>query len=130
MNYRKALTIPANTPASSPVAAGLSLPEGVIRLIRIYFPAGCCGLAHIRIMVTETQQWPSNLGEWFAGEDSEIEFEEAYRLTEAWNWVEIEGYNEDDTHDHTVTVQFAVEAAAAVGEYPRLGQFLDALRGY
>lgn len=129
MNYRYELELPASGSATDPEVSARLLPKGVIRHVRIYFPAGCCGLAHVRITVDETQVWPSTSGDWFAGEDGAIEFEENYPLTEAWHWVEVLGYNEDTAQTHTITVQLTVEAAAVVGKYPRLEQFLDALRG-
>ena len=109
MDYDFDLSIPANTPESDPVTVEFKVPAGMITRVRIMIPEGCFGLVHVRIMHYEYQVWPSNPGEWYEGDGVQIEFDESYRLEEDWNPIRIEGYNEDDTYDHTIRVGLSVQ---------------------
>lgn len=106
MFYNFTITIPANTLKSDRVVEVCDLTYGIIRHVAIAFPPGPKGLAHVVIYRYEHQLWPTNPGGSFAWDDYTIEFTEEFDLTERPHTLSIRGWNEDDTHEHTVTVRF------------------------
>jgi len=104
MIYQTELTIPAQTARTAPVTAEFTMPYGVIKRIAILFPFGCAALAHIQIYHNEFQVWPTTPGKSFVGDNTYLDFEENYELTEAWNQVRVVGWNEDDSYSHSVNV--------------------------
>lgn len=108
MRYQVSLLIPASTSIATPASESLLLPHGVLDELEIYFPWGCAGLAHVRVVHNESQLYPTSPGEWFEGNDILIEFPCEYELLEAWNSFRVEGYNEDDFYPHTPIVGLTV----------------------
>lgn len=134
MDYVFEKIIPINTAKSAALSEELFLPAGTIKHGAILFPAGCAGLAHVVVYHDEHQVWPSTPDATYHGEDGTIEFPADYRLPSGSNRFTVFFWNEDTVHTHTVTVILTVledrEGPGSLAErYPRLGQFLDALRG-
>jgi len=124
MDYSFELAVPANTLITAMVAYELSLPEGVIERIRIYFPWGCGNLCHIQIYHNESQRWPSIPGESYAGNDILIDFAESYELVEAWNRLVIRAWNDDDFYAHRPVVAFTVKAVEQIpGQLRQISPF-------
>lgn len=108
MFYVYTITIPANTPESSPEVEEIALAPGEIHQVEIGFPWGCAGLVHITINRHKHQMWPTNTGTSFAWNDYNHVFEEAEEcrgLEEKWS---IRGWNLDTRHDHTVQVRIGI----------------------
>lgn len=118
MRYQVSLLIPASTLITTPVTESLLLPFGVLDEVEVYFPWGCAGLAHVRIIQDERQLYPTSPGQWFAGNDILIEFPCQYDLREAWNSFRVEGYNEDDFYSHTPVISFVVLPATGLWRVP------------
>jgi len=105
MRYQTSLKIPANTEATNPASVRLRLTVGKVSHAFISFPAGCQGLVGTRVMRGGHQLWPVMPGEWFVTDDFVVPIQESYRiLDEPLNLV-FEGYNVDETYDHTITLQ-------------------------
>ncbi len=108
MEYVFRLTIPANTPKSSPERLNCQLTHGIINHVSVCFPPKKCNLAHLVIYRFEHQVWPTNPEESFAWDDYTIEFDEEFELLEWPYTMSIRGWNEDDTYEHTITVRFEI----------------------
>jgi hypothetical protein len=108
MQYTFPVLIPANTTAAEPVRVLTPLNKGKLVKVSVYFPWGCAGWAHIRILHYEHQLYPTNLDEWLAGNEILIEFECAYDVEQGHTEFKVEGYNEDDFYSHTPFVSFVV----------------------
>ena len=108
MLYRFGVTVPKNTPESSPHEVNVRLTVGVIERVEITFPAGCAGLVGLRILHREHVVWPTSPDEWFVTDDYTIQIHEHYMLTEGDQHLKIQTYNLDDTYDHTLIVRFEV----------------------
>lgn len=108
MFYEVSLNIPASTPPNNPANTTIRLTYGVIFRVEIQFWAGALGDVHVRILERGHQLWPTNVDEWFTGEDHVIEFDEQYMLDEEPFVLTIEGYNEDTVYPHEVVVRFGV----------------------
>ena len=116
MDYVFVLTIPASTLITAPVSTSLRIPEGEIQELRLDFPTGCAGLAHVRLLDLTKQIYPSNLGGYYRGDGVVFLIRDRYTLREAIQEVKLEGYNEDDTYDHTITVGMTVAGRELASE--------------
>ena len=108
MLYEFKLTIPSNTPKSSPLRERVELTRGVIHKVELEFPPGCLGLVHVIIRHFEHQIFPTNRDGDFASDNHVISFPEYYELAYPPYVLTLEGWNEDDTYSHTVTVRIGV----------------------
>jgi len=111
MIYQAALPIPAQTDFMDRLGLAFTMPRGTITRLSILFPSGCAGLAHIRIMHNEYQVWPTTPGQSFIGDGNYMVFDETYTLPDAWNYIRVEGWNEDDSYQHTINLWLAEEPA-------------------
>jgi len=108
MYHKKAVTIPANTPKTSPIRERIILTAGVIQKVDIEFPAGCAGLVGARILHREFQLWPLTPGEYFVTDNFTITFPARFELNEEPFGLTVEAYNEDTAYDHTLSFRFAI----------------------
>ena len=108
MYYAFPLKIPANTPKTVPIEQVLNLTWGVITHVAIRFPPNCAGLANIMIMEHRHQLWPTNLDEWFYGDDETIQWHDHHEVLELPARFTLLGYNLDDTYPHTPIVRFEI----------------------
>jgi hypothetical protein len=108
MLYRASITIPPNTSELSPERKTLKLTRGTVVKMFVVFPPGCCGLAHVRILDKESQQWPTSPDEDFNGEDYIFEWPEDYEVNEDPFEFTVEGWNSDNLYAHTPVVMVDV----------------------
>ncbi len=106
MYYDFNIIIPASTPKDTPIKETCKLTYGIVRHVAIAFPPGPKGLTHLVIRRYEHQVWPTNPDGNFAWDNYTIEFSEEFDLTTRPHTLTLVGWNEDDTHKHTVTVRF------------------------
>jgi hypothetical protein len=111
MFYEFALTIPANTPATSPLEQTVQLSPGTISYVEIQFPRGTVGLVHVRVRRTLHQVWPTNPDGDIAAEGVNVSWSDDYDLSEPPFELTLSGYNLDDSFPHTITFRFQVVAA-------------------
>lgn len=109
MLYRFEYTVPANTSKASPMVETMKLSPGTVEKVDISFPAGCGGLVGVRINRGLFQLWPLTVGEWFITDDFTVSFPGTFADLERPYLLTFTAYNVDDTYDHTITVQIAIE---------------------
>jgi len=119
------ITIPANTPKTTPVRQLLPIDFGLITRIDIVFPAGCGGLVRIRLLRYESQLVPLNPASWLRGDDETVPCEVYQEIYEAPAELKFEGGNEDDTYEHTIGVRINVIPKKKA---PSITQILEALK--
>lgn len=108
MQFSYPITISPDTTEAAPTREITKVCYGVLKQVSVYFPWGCAGLVGIRVLHYEHQLFPTNLDEWFTGNEIEIKFSCEYYILHGWNDFKVEGYNEDDFYDHTPIVAFNV----------------------
>lgn len=108
MQFAFDILVPANTTEQDPYRVATPLDYGQLVKVSVYFPWGCAALCGIRILHYEHQLFPTNLDEWFKGNEILIEFDCRYDILEGWNDFKVEGYNEDDFYAHTPIVTYNV----------------------
>lgn len=114
MFYSFALEILANTLATAPKELEVNLTWGVITEVEIRFPPRCVGLAKVKILERRHQLWPTNLDEWFYGNDETIKWDEYHELFVMPSIFTLLGYNDDDTYPHTPIIRFEILHPMAV----------------
>lgn len=89
----------------------LHVTKGLVYKVEFYFPSGSAGLMGVAAFDGLYQVWPSSVGEFFVGEDQEIDFDDLYLKESAPFEFQIYTYNTDDTHDHFVSVRIGLVSA-------------------
>lgn len=118
MFYSFDLEIPKNTPERAPEELEVNLTWGVITEVEIRFPPQVRGLAKVKILEHRHQLWPTNLDEWFYGNDETIKWDEYHELFEMPALFTLLGYNDDDTYPHTPIIRFEIlHPLAAMAKY-------------
>jgi len=116
--YSFDLEILANTLATAPKELEVNLTWGVITEVEIRFPPRCVGLAKVKILERRHQLWPTNLDEWFYGDDETIKWDEYHELFVMPSIFTLLGYNDDDTYPHTPIIRFEIlHPMAAMAKY-------------
>ena len=96
----------------------------------IYIPAGHHALAGMRILYGIEQLFPKQKDTWLRGEDESIVVDEWWDLVEQPITLRVQGYNLDDTYDHTFYIRITAlprEVALAHQTYlKRLGHEISA----
>jgi hypothetical protein len=104
MNYKTVISVPPNTGIYEPTELTFKLTQGTIIGGGVFLPWGCAGLVGIRLLRHNTQLYPLSPSEWYVGNDIQYSFEDNYELsTEPYELI-IQGYNWDDTYNHSPIV--------------------------
>jgi len=86
----------------------LELVSGVVHNVVLDFPAGCLYLCNVRIMRASFSVWPRNQGAYYKYEDFQLEIKDSWILPDGQKHLTLQGYNLDDTEDHTISVALQV----------------------
>jgi len=108
MLFQRDLLIESGKTVADPATDTMVLCEGTIVRYSLLFPPGCAGLAHVQVWLGGFQLIPWSRGLWAHGDDHLITGDTNYPVGPAPRIIMLLGYNEDDTHDHTVTVMLEV----------------------
>jgi len=122
------ITIPADTPETSPEEQTLKLTKGVITRMDVKFPPGCHGLVHVRLLRSEFQLVPLSRGEWVTGDAETVPTEGYYELTETPAQLKFVAFNDDDTYDHAVTVRVSIIKQEVAAPWQIIRDFVAILK--
>ena len=103
MIYGRRITFTHGGASTSPERTVWKLTEGMIYQVEIAFPPGCAGLVSVRLSDHAGQLYPYDRGEWFSGDGETITFPETHAVEGEPFELLVDGYNEDETYDHTVS---------------------------
>jgi len=104
MLFQKTVRIPANIPESDPVTSEITLSVGVMMSLRVYFPPGAAGLAHVQVWLQDYQLLPWERGEWATGDDLSVVDNSRRVIYEKPTTLKVVGWNEDTQYNHNVYV--------------------------
>lgn len=108
MQFTYPIEVEPDTLETDPTRVITKLCVGILQKVSVYFPWGCAGLVGIRILHYEHQLYPTNLDNWYTGNEILIEFKSEYMILEGQNEFKVEAYNLDDFYSHTPIVDFVV----------------------
>lgn len=91
----------------------LRITKGLVYKVEVQFPYGSAGLSGIAIFDGAFSVWPSNIGEFFTGDNVVISFEDLYLKEQPPYHFDIYAYNLDDTHKHKVFVRVGLVSKEA-----------------
>jgi hypothetical protein len=121
------LEVPKYTSRLSPYEYTLKLPVGMIHRLWVEFPKGCSGLAGVRVLRGTTQIFPLPDGVWLRSDNAVMSFAFSHAIKSEPYEVVLQGYNDDDTYNHTVWLGFEMRGFAK--DLPaELQSFLNTLR--
>jgi hypothetical protein len=124
MLFETSLTIPANTQKENPSRVLLPVSEGTVEKVWVRWRWGSANLCGVRMGYNSFQYWPLTLGGWYPSNVESLEFAESKTLVNDPFEITVEGYNLDDTYEHTVWVAFLILRRAMSGN---MQQFLKDL---
>lgn len=108
MLYGKSITIPKSTTSTSPTKVTLGISAGVITKIMVRPRPGHSALAHLVIRYQTHQIAPSTEGMELHGDKDPIDWEDYVEVSQPPFELVLEGWNDDDTYEHTFDVYVAV----------------------
>lgn len=111
--YTANITTPANTARTALLRTVINVTKGLVYKVEFFFPSGSAGLMGVAVFDGLYQVWPSNVGEFFIGEDQEIDFEDLYLKESAPFTFQCYTYNTDDTYEHFVSVRIGLVSSDA-----------------
>ena len=91
----------------------LSVTSGLLWLLEVDFPPGCCGLAHFQMFDGLYQMFPATPGESFHGDAVTLRFDDLYMKQAAPFEFRIKTWNEDESWDHTLQVRVGMAMGRA-----------------
>ena len=107
--YSFPVTIPAGTLESAPLTFNLTTPPRAVVEIDVRIPPGPRGLVGFAISAAGAQVLPTNLGEWFIGDNEPLSWPLKSPIDSgAW---QLTGWNTGQ-YDHTLYVVFQVDLPA------------------
>jgi len=123
--YTIKLTIPPNTPPESPERTTVKLRKAILTHMSIRIPPGHHALAGIRVLYGITQLWPEETGTWLTGDDEVLEWEEYFELPTDPTTLVLEGYNEDDTYEHSFYIRLMTLPKAIAAPWLGIVRFVQ-----
>ncbi len=108
MIYSKTITVPSNTPVTSPVETILKVSSGLVWMLEVDYPPGCCGLAHLQIFDGLYQMYPASPGESFACDSFCLHLDDLYFKISAPYEFKIRTWNLDDTWNHNLNIRLGM----------------------
>ena len=114
MLFQASITIPKNTTKAAPTVVMLKIARGIITKIMVRPRPGHAALAHLVIRHHEHQIAPSTEDMEFHGDAFPIDWEEYYESYQPPYELKLQGWNDDDTYEHTFDVYVAVLPRKAI----------------
>ena len=117
MIYTASITTDANTAEGDKEDVILQVTSGLLWMMEVDFPPGCCGLLHVQVFDGLYQVLPASPGESLHGDNVTVRFDDLYFKQAAPFELHIRTWNEDDTWPHSI--QLRVGEAASRAEMSR-----------
>jgi hypothetical protein len=108
MLYVVEVTVPANTPESSPVEEELFVDSGVITKIEVLFPPGTAAKVWTRALIGHYQLFPRPFGAWLKGDGEKVEADMYYPVSEGGELLRIQAVSPATLYQHTIIYRFTV----------------------
>ncbi len=108
MLYAKHVTFPAGQTEATKTIKHFSINKGWIYRAWIIFPPGCAGLTKVRVEHQGHPIIPVNKSDYIKADNYTFELPMFFEVKSEPFLITFEGWNEDDTYDHTITLMFLV----------------------
>jgi len=105
MIYSASITTLAGKSKATPTRTQLRLTKGLIWLLEVDFPPGCCGLVHVQIFDGSYQLLPASPDKTLSGDSRLLRYDDLYLKEAAPFELTIVTWNTDELWDHTIEVR-------------------------
>jgi len=126
MLYSELVEFPFGQTENTKTVRRLKVNRGIITKVWIQFPPGCAGLTKVRVIHEGHPIIPAHEEETLRADNYTFEIPLMFEIIGAPEQLKIEGWNEDDAYDHTITFLFLVLPKAVVFPEIILAQQMDA----
>lgn len=113
MIYTASITTSKGGSEAGAVTTILKVTSGLVWLLEVDFPPGCCGLAHIQIFDGLYQVFPASSGESFHGDNFTLHLEDLYFKEAEPFELRIRTWNVDTVWDHALQVRVGMAMGRA-----------------
>jgi len=111
--YTASITTDKGTAEGAKADVILQITSGLIWMVEVDFPPGCCALLHVQIFDGLYQVLPASAGESLQGDAVSMHFDDLYFKQAAPFELRIRTWNEDETWDHTIQVRVGLASSRA-----------------
>ncbi len=108
MLYSKHVTFSSSKTEATKTIKHFHISKGWIYRAWIVFPAGCAGLVKVRVLHQGHPIIPINKSDYIKADNYVLEIPMYYEVPAEPYRITFEGWNEDSTYDHTITLMFLV----------------------
>jgi len=108
MLYSKHITLPPKKTEATSTKEHFKVNKGIIYRAWLVFPSGCAGLVKVRVYHEGHPILPVNANDYIKGNDYVFEVPLFFEVTDEPYDIVFEGWNEDDTYEHTVTLMLLI----------------------
>jgi len=126
--YTDVITVPADTPETSPVTKTFEVWEDYITLIGVYFPPGCAAEVKVRCYYGSEQIAPLPKGSYFAGNGNFVEAPMRWKTPEKPCPIRFEAYSPDTDYDHSPILYIETMDEEEAKPYKILNDFVSILK--
>jgi hypothetical protein len=109
MHYTVPLTVNPTHTQQSPATANITVDDGIISFVSIYFPPGCHYTTRVQVHAGATQLLPANPGESYAANGYAVECNCYFPTEVVGNVITIKGWAVGARYPHTVRVFIEVD---------------------
>lgn len=103
----------------------IKVNKGVIYQVWVDFPPGCAGLVKLRVYHEGHPFLPVNKDNYLRGNAYVYKLPVYHEVRESPSILIVEGWNEDDTYDHTIQVVFSIIPKWIAYPYIMLTQIME-----
>jgi len=86
----------------------MKVGKGRLKEVMLAFPPGCVGLAGIRLKRDGSHIFPRSPNQWYAWDNEVLKFNDDMVIDDNPLSFHIEGFNNDDSYDHTITISLTI----------------------
>jgi len=127
MLYTKTLTVPKNTPTTTPQETTIVIKDPVVTKLGVHFPPGCAGMVSVAVFYGKLQIWPSKEGNWVHGDNITIWDEPFFELPEKETTLTLKGYSPKTSYDHDITFYIIAHEKVIALWMKGIAKLVDAL---
>lgn len=102
MLYQRTLPVPANTLATAPAEAEVTIKHPVISRITTHFPDGCVSMVEVAMFYGDLQLYPDKDAEWLKGNAINIVDEPYFEMPERETRLRFLGRSPNTIYSHNI----------------------------
>lgn len=127
MFYSEYITFPAAQTENTATVRRLRVNRGVITTLWVQFPPGCAALTKVRLYHEGHPFVPVHKEDYIKGDNYTFKIPIMFEIKSSPEQITIEGWNEDDIHDHEIGFYILVLPKWLAYPYFMISKAIEAL---